>query len=95
MIIVVTYYSGALTALILIPQIEPELNDFETMVVKQSKHEWGFQEGSVLEQYLSQTPGQLFKDIYDLAERHPASDEAPMSELYNRIQVQLNMSNSF
>ena len=86
-IIVVTYYSGALTALILIPQIEPQLRDFETMVIKQSQYEWGFQEGSVLEQYLAETPGQLFKDILELAERHPVSDEALYSEMYNRIQV--------
>ena len=92
MIVVVTYYTGALTALILIPQIEPQLNDFETMVVKQSQYEWSYQEGSVLEQYLMKTPGQLFKDILELAERHPTSYEESESYMYNRIQVIMNVA---
>ena len=84
-ITVVTYYSGMLTALILIPQIEPALNDFESMVIKQSKYEWGFLEGSDFEEHLKMSTEQLYKDIYDLAERHRPDDLLPDSLMYERI----------
>ena len=61
-IIVVTYYSGALTALILIPQIEPALNDFETMVKKSGQYDWGFLGGSDIEKYLSESTETLYRN---------------------------------
>lgn len=85
-IIVVTYYSGALTALILIPQIEPALDDFETMVKKSGQYDWGFLGNSDIEKYLSESSEPLYREILEEAERYVPNDLLPNSPLYDRIQ---------
>ena len=84
-ILIVTFYSGMLVAMIAIPQMEPPLDDFETMLEKDAQYDWGFLAGSQIERYLQETPEEFFQTIFRGGERFLASDLDQDSDLYERI----------
>ena len=58
---VVTFYSGSLVAFLTFPQYEFPVTNLENLLKKQSEFNWGFQQGSVIENYLETTEGDNYK----------------------------------
>ena len=87
-ITVVTYYSGALVALIIIPQQEFKVPDFH-ILVERGEMTWGFQDPSVFQQYLGEAveaeADPIFKTLLEQGERHTPEDTAMDSKMWERI----------
>ena len=84
-ICIVTYYSGALVAMIAIPQIEPSLDNFPMMLEKDLQYDWGYQENSEIERYFKETPEQFFQDFDAKAEAMTPASVDVDSPMWERI----------
>ena len=87
-IVVVTFYSGSLVAFLTFPQYEFPVNNLGKLVEKQSIYQWGFLGDSVIENYLRDTEGDIYKEILEKGVRHTADQTEPNGILYDMIKYE-------
>lgn len=68
-LVILSFYQGALVAMIAIPQQEFELNNIETLVRKDHHYSWAFLEGSDIERYFTQSPDKAYQKVAKQAKR--------------------------
>ena len=85
-LVVISYYSGALVSMIAIPQRDFELNNLERLWDRDMKYDWAWIEGSDIDGYFESAVDETYQEIAAKAEKLlPEQITDKDSEIFDRI----------